>query len=215
MIDRHIWKTAVAAGLFGVTVILASLTALAASQTLGGSYLPGLSAVAADGVVDEADQNPTGRQIASSLQFAQADSSSGDDGKGLFGPLTWPTQLDLETYRGNSWGAYETALKDKKYTMILFETDLCVFCKNLAENLADERFAKYSDRVVVAISDGEKDEGARQLVEALGVVRYPTLVILKTNNENIHVAGRMEGEVSKEEIERVMIKAMEDPIVTD
>jgi len=149
------------------------------------------------------------------LKLTQGNGASSEGGEGLFGPLTWPEQLDLETYRGNSFGAYEAALKDGKYTMILFETEYCGFCKRLAENLADERFVKYSDRVVVSISDGDEDEGARQLEEALGVVRYPTLVILRTNNENIHVTGRIEGEVTPEQIERVVKEVTEDPIVAN
>jgi len=120
--------------------------------------------------------------------------------------------LDLVTFRDNSFGAYSHALEAKKYTVILFETDLCVFCKNLAKNLADKDLAKYGDQVVVSVTDGDRDKGARQLEEALGVVRYPTMVVLKTNSDNIHVAGRIEGEVPVSEIDRVFSVALQDPI---
>ena len=87
-----------------------------------------------------------------------------------------------------------------------------MFCKNLAKNLADKGLAKYGDQVVVSVTDGDRDKGARQLEEALGVVRYPTMVVLKTNSENIHVAGRIEGEVPVSEIDRVFSVALQDPI---
>lgn len=120
--------------------------------------------------------------------------------------------LDLSEYKDNSFGAYSKALEEGKYTAILFETDLCVFCENLKKNLSDKSLGKYSDKMIASITNGDRDEGARQLEEALGVVRYPTLVVLKTNSENIHVAGRIEGQVSVSEIDRVFKKATEEDI---
>ena len=120
--------------------------------------------------------------------------------------------LDLTTYRDKSFDAYSKALEERKYTVILFETDLCVFCKKLAANLEDPILAKYADQIVVSIAHDERDEGAQQLVEALGVVRFPTLVVLKTNSKNIHVSGRIEGEVTVAQIDRVFHKALSDPI---
>ena len=120
--------------------------------------------------------------------------------------------LDLKTYRNNAFGAHQQALKQSKYTVILFDVSLCTFCEKLIGKLSDKRFVKYSDRLIVSVTRGDVDEGARQLEEALGVVRYPTLVILKTNNKNIHVAGRIEGNVSIPEIDRVLRKATEQPI---
>ncbi len=120
--------------------------------------------------------------------------------------------LDLETFRNNAFGAYQQALEEGKYTIILFDSEYCGFCKNLIALLRSKDLAKYSDQVVVSISDGDVDEGARQLEQALGVVRYPTLVVLKTNEKNIHVAGRIEGEVDVLEIDRVFHEAMKEPI---
>ena len=122
------------------------------------------------------------------------------------------SRLDLRRFRHNSFPAYQHALANKKYTVILFATELCVFCKNLAKLLRDKRLAKYADRIVVSITDSRFDEGARQLEEALGVVRFPTLVVLKTNSKNIHVAGRIEGEVPVKEIDRVFSIATRKPI---
>ena len=120
--------------------------------------------------------------------------------------------LDLKTYENDSFGAYSKALDEGKYTAILFKTDLCVFCKNLEKNMGDASLGKYADKMIASVTDGDKDKGARQLEEALGVVRYPTLVILKTNPDNIHVAGRIEGEVPVAEIDRVFSEATKEDI---
>lgn len=128
------------------------------------------------------------------------------------GKASASSKLDFRTFRRNSFPAYQHALARQKYTVILFETELCVFCRNLANSLRDKRLEKFANRIVVSITDGDHDEGARQLEVALGVVRYPTLVVLRTNKRNIHVAGRIEGEVSITKIERVFSIATRKPI---
>ncbi len=118
-------------------------------------------------------------------------------------------QLDLESHRGNAFQAHEQALEEGKYTIILFDSEACGFCKNMGKHLGSPLLAKYASRAVVSITDGETDKGARQLEEALGVVRLPTLVVLKTNNKNINVVGRIEGEVPVLEIDRTFFRSDE------
>ncbi len=120
--------------------------------------------------------------------------------------------LDLRSFRNDSFGAYMKALKEGKYTILLFSSDYCGFCKNMDKKLEHPLIGKYADRAIFSVTDAEKDLGARQLEEALGVVRYPTLVVLMTNSKNIHVAGRIEGEVLVPDIDRIFRIAMKEPI---
>ncbi len=133
----------------------------------------------------------------------------------LHGQIDEPKLIETEIYRNNSFGAYSKALKESKYTVILFRAgNLDPFSPRLFAKVHDPRLAQYSGRIRFSYTDEDLDEGAKQLVEALGVVRYPTLVVLKTNAENIHVAGRIEGEVTVDEIDRVFREAMKEPIKT-
>jgi len=116
--------------------------------------------------------------------------------------------LDLTTYRDNSFGAHTEAMAGGKHTVILFSSDYCGFCKNLAVILEDEILRKYGSDIVVSITDGERDLGARQLEEALGVVRYPTVVVLKPDPDRIVVAGRIEGEMPALEVDRIFYNAL-------
>jgi len=121
--------------------------------------------------------------------------------------------IETEIYRDNSFGAYSQALKEGKYTAILFTAgELDPFSPRLLAKIHDPKLSKYADRLRFSYANEDRDKGAKQLVEALGVIRYPTLVILKTNSENIHVAGRIEGEVTVAEVDRVFRIATEKPI---
>lgn len=120
--------------------------------------------------------------------------------------------IDLVTYENNAHDAHQKALSDSKYTVILFGSECCGFCVNMAAKLDDDIFDKYQAKMTVSITDSDHDPGARQLEEALEVVRYPTLLILETNNQNIHVAGRIEGEVPVKEIDRIFFEAMSVPM---
>ncbi len=133
-------------------------------------------------------------------------------GEPVYQLIAGQKQLDLQTHRGNAHQAYTKALEEGKFTIILFDSEYCGFCKNMITLLGSEVLAKYADRVVVSVTDGDIDKGARQLEEALGVVRYPTLVVLKTNNKNVHVAGRIEGEVPLSEIDRIIFEATKEQI---
>ncbi|MEM9658527.1 MAG: hypothetical protein AAF961_09215 [Planctomycetota bacterium] len=124
-----------------------------------------------------------------------------------------PRLIESERFRNDSFGAYSTALEEGKYAVILFHVGKYdPFSRKLLAKMHDPRLAKYSDRLRFSYTDEDRDEGAKQLVEALGVVRYPTLVVLRTNSENLHVAGRIEGEVSVSEIDRVLGIAMKQPL---
>ncbi|WP_425400391.1 hypothetical protein [Aeoliella sp.] len=121
--------------------------------------------------------------------------------------------LDTVTYKNDSFGAYSSALDKGMYTAILFNSgNLDIFSKRLLENLRAPELAKYGSRLIVSFTDADFDKGAEQLVEALGVVRYPTLVVLKTNSNKLHIAGRIEGEVPVAEIDRVFRNATKEPI---
>ena len=122
-------------------------------------------------------------------------------------------RIDTLTFKNDSFGAYSRALKKKKHTAILFHAgNLDPFSRRLLAKMNHPEIRKYSQRVVFSFTDADLDKGAEQLVEALGVVRYPTLVVLETNSQKIHVTGRIEGDVDVTELERVLRLATKTPI---
>jgi thiol-disulfide isomerase/thioredoxin len=172
-------------------------------------------------------RQPTPRSLVQPGRLAQKTEAAGKKSEKPLGPLTPPkalkpagaskgskpkTKLDLKTFRGDSFGAYKHALANKKYTIILFDTEPCNFCKKLIKSLESEVLAKYADRVVVSITDSKSDKGARELEVALSVARYPTMVILKTSKDTIQVAGRVVGGVSPSDLDRVIGSATKEPI---
>ena len=93
-----------------------------------------------------------------------------------------PAPIDTKTYENRSFAAYMSALSQGKYTVILFHAgSYDGFSRRIVKKMQSPKFAKHADRVVFSVADEDIDKGAMQLAEALGVVRYPTLVILKTN----------------------------------
>ena len=128
--------------------------------------------------------------------------------------LAKPNPIDIDTYRNAAVSAYTRALREEKYTVVLFSKHhrMNGFALRLAERLRDERLAKYSDRLVVCLTDPDIDDGGRHLADALEVDAYPTLVVLKTNRDQIHVTGQMIGEHELEAIDKFLQDSMKEPM---
>jgi len=128
--------------------------------------------------------------------------------------LARPNPIDTDTYRNAAVSAYSHALRDGKYTVVLFSKQhrLNGFALRLAERLRDESLAKYSDRLVMCLTDPDLDDGGRDLADALEVEAYPTLVVLKTNRDQIHVTGQMIGEHELEAIDKFLQDSMKEPM---
>jgi len=120
--------------------------------------------------------------------------------------LAKPNPIDIDTYRNATVSAYSQALRDGKYTLVLFSKKhrLNGFAQRLAERIEDPVLAKYSDKVVFCLTDPGLDDGGRDLADALKVNAYPTLVVLKTDRDRIHVTGQMIGEHDLEAVDRFL-----------
>ncbi|MEZ6041881.1 MAG: hypothetical protein R3C20_15355 [Planctomycetaceae bacterium] len=117
-----------------------------------------------------------------------------------------PDPIDINTYRNAAVSAYCQALRDGKYTLVLFSRNhrLNGFARRLAERIEDPVLAKYSDKVVFTLTDPYLDDGGRDLADAMKVNAYPTLVVLKTERDRIHVTGQMIGEHDLEQVDRFL-----------
>ncbi len=126
--------------------------------------------------------------------------------------LAKPDPIDIETYRNATVKAYVQALVEGKYTLVLFSKHhrMNGFAQRLAERLGDASLAKYSDRVVMCLTDPDLDDGGRDLANALEVNAYPTLVVLKTNHDVIHLTGQMTGEHELEAIDKFLGDSMKE-----
>ena len=110
----------------------------------------------------------------------------------------------------DAFGSYTLATENNRATVLFFHSPYCIFCKNLLVNMKCPSVNRFAGRLMFGVSIEELDPGAAQLAEALGVVRFPTIVILAPSTERIYVAGRIEGEVPDAEVERVLLAAMKD-----
>lgn len=122
--------------------------------------------------------------------------------------------IDTETYRNQTVDAYGKALAEGKYTVVLFSKShhLNRFAKNLVLKIADRRLAKYSDSIIFCLMDPTVDKDAQGLHDALEVSAYPTLVILKTHRERIHVVGEVRGECELEQLDDLFYRVVRMPM---
>ena len=128
-----------------------------------------------------------------------------------FRPVTAmpPKPLDLKTYRNRAFDAYSKALAEGKYTLLLFSYDHKIngFARRMEKKLTDPYLAIYSAYFIAAITE-DRDEGGRQLAAALNIHRYPTVIVLKTDMDRLHVVGRIEGVFDVKAIDKVLRESL-------
>lgn len=125
---------------------------------------------------------------------------------------TTPKPLDLLTYQNRAFEAYTKALAEKKYTLLLFSRAhrINAFGQKMEKNLGHPDLAIYSPFFVAALIDEDKDVGGKHLASALNIQRYPTVIILKTDMDRLHVVGRIEGVFGVDDIDRVLRESLKE-----
>ena len=102
--------------------------------------------------------------------------------------IEWSEQL---------FDSYQKALETGKPLVVEFSTDWCEHCKRLNEGpLASAEVRKYADRAVFARIDPEKDDAnhnVSNMVNSLGIDRYPTTVVLNVKADSLQEVGRIVG----------------------
>ncbi|MCA9212023.1 MAG: hypothetical protein KDB27_03085 [Planctomycetales bacterium] len=148
--------------------------------------------------------------LMSSTIVTQADESASSD-KQSAAPRA---PIDTETYRNQVVKAYVKALKEKKYTLVLFSKSHNVnpFAKRMVEKLKNPVLAKYSDRVVMCLCDPELDSSSSELHQELNVKAYPALFLIKTNREKVDVKATVIGEVETTTLNEVLTNVLRQPI---
>ncbi|MCA9214646.1 MAG: hypothetical protein KDB27_16350 [Planctomycetales bacterium] len=128
-----------------------------------------------------------------------------------------PKPMDLTTYENRAFDAYTQALADGKYTLLLFSKHHHVngFAKTMHQRLEDPELAIYSAYFVAALVDEARDEGGEKLAKALDIQRYPTVIVLKTHMDKLHVVGRIEGVFNTDDIDSVLRESLMDPNVKE
>ena len=76
--------------------------------------------------------------------------------------------------------------------------------------LKDPRLSQFVDQSILTVADPQRDSGAKQLQDALDVMAYPTLLILNTDKDRIHLVGQISGEVEVGQIVDVLERSMND-----
>jgi thiol-disulfide isomerase/thioredoxin len=102
--------------------------------------------------------------------------------------IEWSEQL---------FDSYQKALETGKPLLVEFSTEWCEHCKRLNEGpLASAEVKKYADRAIFARIDPEKDDAnhnVSNMVNSLGIDRYPTTVVLKVKSDSLQEVGRIVG----------------------
>ena len=133
----------------------------------------------------------------------------------LRGPVaTTHNPIDTETYRNQVVKAYVKALKEKKYTLVLFSRSHHInpFAKRMVEKLKNPVLAEFSDQVVMCLCDPELDSSCEDLHTALEVNAYPSLFLIKTNREKIQVMVKIVGECETPVLNSVLTRELRKPI---
>ncbi|MCA9815660.1 MAG: hypothetical protein R3C24_01415 [Cyanobacteriota/Melainabacteria group bacterium] len=130
-----------------------------------------------------------------------------------------PEKVDLEKFENKAFDAYMDALGKtsengygEKFTVLMFTRDNCGFCARNKEQLAKEG-AKYADKAVFSVSDPTKDQGGKQLFDAIEGKAYPITVVLATSDRTIRVAGQAVGELDADQMNKFLSDSMKKPMV--
>jgi hypothetical protein len=103
-----------------------------------------------------------------------------------------------------AFDAYTEALANGRPTLIIFSARPCGFCKTMEDKFRCPALVRYAGEMEFAITRRNEDPGGDHLAAALDVVRCPTLIMLRTHLDKLHVVGRIEVVFSAEEIDRVI-----------
>ena len=180
----------------------------------GGSAFGGLLDIAGDMDRNSKSGSANDVQLAalSSPSFEAFGSSVRDIIEGGDRATEAKEPINFSKFENRAFDAYSQALADGKHTMVLFSARPCGFCKTMKDNLSSPELAKYSDDFVASVSYRGEDEGGDHLAAAVNVIRYPTMVIFKTDMDKLHVVGRVEGVFKPEEISKVLDEALKEKI---
>lgn len=102
--------------------------------------------------------------------------------------IEWSEQL---------FDSYQRALETGKPLLVEFSTEWCEHCKRLNEGpLASAEMKKFAERAIFARIDPEKDDenhNVSNMVNSLGIDRYPTTVVLNVKADSLQEVGRIVG----------------------
>lgn len=132
---------------------------------------------------------------------------------------TQPEKADLSKFENKAFDAYMDALGKtsengygEKFTVLMFTRENCGFCERNKEQLAKEG-GKYADKAVFSVSDPTKDQGGKQLFDAIEGKAYPITVVLATSDRTIRVAGQAVGELDAAQMNKFLADSMKKPMV--
>lgn len=119
-------------------------------------------------------------------------------------------EFDTNIFRDRTFDAYMKALRENKYTLVLLSQENNGFAERMERKLKDPRLSQFVDQSILTVADPQRDSGAKQLQDALDVMAYPTLLVLNTDKDRIHLVGQISGEVEVNQIVDVLERSMND-----
>lgn len=135
-----------------------------------------------------------------------------DSSTGALIPTTEPEirRLRVQWFFNRAFDAYSDALAKDRPTFIFFTARPCGFCFTMFRRFRCPAIVRYAGVMNFNASWRKEDEGGDHLAAALNVQRYPTVVILKTHMDKLHVIGRIEGIFSAPKIDQVIQEALRE-----
>ncbi len=146
---------------------------------------------------------------AATVQASDEPATSSQESSTLPRPTDEPEidRLRIQWYINRTFDAYGEALAESKPTVVFFTARQCGFCLTQLQRFRCPAIVRYAGSMNFGTAWRGEDDGGDHLAEALNVQRYPTVVILKSDEDRLHVIGRIEGVFPADDIDRVIQEA--------
>ena len=147
--------------------------------------------------------------LAATIQASEESTASSQESSTLPRPTDEPEidRLRIQWYINRTFDAYTDALAESKPTVVFFTARQCGFCLTQLQRFRCPAIVRYAGSMNFGVAWRDEDEDGDQLAETLNVQRYPTVVILKSDEDRPNVIGRIEGVFPADDVDRVIQQA--------